>query len=224
MSHQIKITDDGSATLYLQLLNEHYHSTHGACQESMHVFINAGLFLFKNVKNEINILEVGMGTGLNVLLTARFAEDNKININYLALEPFPIDDHILRQLNYEKLPALNIPENWIDKVIDVTKSSYPVKLHSGFHLFVMKQPLEEIIFLQHFDLIYFDAFGPQVQPEIWSEKNFSKIFNAMNPGGILVTYCAKGAVRRVMKNIGFNVERLPGPPGKREMLRAKKGV
>lgn len=222
MHHQIRTTADGSSTLYIPELNEHYHSIHGACQESVHVFINAGLLQFQHVKKEIKILEVGLGTGLNVLLSARFAEDCSMKLDYLAIEPYPIDDNLLRQLNYNNLNQFIIPENWIHKIAEATKAEKVISLHTGFKLSIIKETIETFELPKQFDLVYFDAFGPQVQPEIWSELNFKKIFDSMNPGGILVTYCAKGAVRRSMQNAGFVVERIPGPPGKREMLRAKK--
>ena len=222
MHHQIRTTADGSSTLYIPELNEHYHSIHGACQESVHVFINAGLLQFQHVKKEIKILEVGLGTGLNVLLSARFAEDCSMKLDYLAIEPYPIDDNLLRQLNYNNLNQFIIPKNWIHKIAEATKAEKVISLHTGFKLSIIKETIETFELPKQFDLVYFDAFGPQVQPEIWSELNFKKIFDSMNPGGILVTYCAKGAVRRSMQNAGFVVERIPGPPGKREMLRAKK--
>ncbi|MFI5170982.1 MAG: tRNA (5-methylaminomethyl-2-thiouridine)(34)-methyltransferase MnmD [Chitinophagales bacterium] len=221
MTHQVKITADGSATLFNPQLNEHYHSIHGALQESMHVFIQSGLLHVEH-KNKINVLEIGLGTGLNALLTANVGVEASLTINYIALEPFPINNDTLLQLNYHHLTQIKIPEEWINKISTAISSGEKITLHAGFTLSVIKKTLEEVQLPRDFDLVYFDAFGPQVQPEIWSENNFQKIFNAMSANGILVTYCAKGVVRRTLKKVGFTVERIPGPPGKREMLRARK--
>lgn len=210
------ISKDGSSTLFAPHFDEHYHSIHGAIQESMHVFINAGLRALE--KTDVCILEMGLGTGLNAVLTALHNEDRKIH--YTGIEAFPVSDDLLQQLNYpaelggdaeeifQKLHAL--PWNEVNKLIP---SFMLEKLHTT---------LEDFTSDAAFDLVYFDAFAPSAQLELWSLEIFQKMFGLMNAGGVLVTYCAKGDVRRAMIAAGFRVEKIPGPPGKREMLRAWK--
>jgi tRNA U34 5-methylaminomethyl-2-thiouridine-forming methyltransferase MnmC len=212
-------TLDGSHTLYLKDKDETYHSRHGAIQESRHVFIEAGLKpLVETGSKEIQILEVGFGTGLNALLTYLEAEKNEISIQYTSLEAFPVSSEIVSQLNYgdalnakavfQKLHALSWNENH--------------RVSEFFSLQKNQIKLEEFGSDKKFGLIYFDAFAPRVQPELWTEEVFRKIYKLTASDGVLVTYCSKGDVRRAMIAAGFQVEKLPGPPGKREMLRAVK--
>lgn len=218
-------TADGSHSLYVKELDEHYHSIHGAIREAKHVFIKMGLqHLYDNGYSEINILEIGLGTGLNALLTNMEAEELNIKINYTALEAFPLSMDMLNQLNYVEL--LNCKsENNIEKNFELIHScewENASQLTDNFSLHKIKNTLQEIKFKNTFDLVYFDAFGPRVQPEMWAEELFSKIFAATNSKGCLVTYCAKGEVKRTIKKVGFTLETLPGPPGKREMVRGTK--
>ncbi|MCW3086606.1 MAG: SAM-dependent methyltransferase [Bacteroidetes bacterium] len=230
MNKELIKTEDGSHSLYVKELNEHYHSTHGAIQESKHVFIEAGLkhFCAAFSGNQINILEIGLGTGLNALLT--FFETKKISqtIDYTALEAFPISSELAKQLNYVELlseknsHAKADLQNTFDQLHD---SEWGKKnaISDQFNFKKIKETLQQIVFEnEQFDLIYFDAFGPPVQPEMWTEPIFQKIYNATKSNGILVTYCAKGEVKRTLKKVGFTVESIPGPPEKREMIRAKK--
>jgi len=245
MQRTLKITSDGSHTLYVPELEEHYHSIHGAVQESNHVFIGAGL---KEVisrqslvigQESIKILEVGMGTGLNVLLTLLEGEKtgllsphppkspqrgNFLAIEYTAIEAFPLEKEIYSALNYSSV----IPDEKAGPVLYSIHSSAwntPIDINHGFTLLKVNEKLENIVLGDNkFNLVYFDAFAPEVQPELWPEAIFKKIYNAMAPNGILVTYCCKGDVKRAMKTAGFTIEKLPGPPGKREMLRAKKEI
>ncbi len=220
MQREIKITSDGSPTLFVPELNEHYHSKHGAYTESLHVFIKAGLILKQQENiNKISILEIGLGTGLNVLLTEKFAANNLIQ--YEALEPYPLEDEIINALLKFDFSPFKLNTSTLEK-IHRTPFNQEIQFNNHFSFNKIQSTLEKYSSNKKFDLIYFDAFGPQVQLEIWSENNFRKLFEMMHPYAILVTYSAKGDVRRAMQGAGFSVERIPGPPGKREMLRATK--
>ncbi len=276
-THSIRITEDGSTTIFNSLKNEHYHSTHGAVQESMHVFIEAGMQYLMDIEphqaigntvenslqhdrgntvenksqhdreqyfDKLNILEVGFGTGLNALLS--LMELNKINntsehhehalhINYTALEPFPIDADIVKELNF--CDRLSVPElqDTFEKMhlmFDQTNSSESfsesTQLSPHFNFTSVRSTLQDYdpvsnnIAEKHhkYDLVYFDAFSPDTEPSLWTKEMFLKLNDMMKRGGVLVTYCSKGVVRRMMQECGFKVERIKGPPGKHEMLRA----
>lgn len=217
-------TDDGSHTIFNSTLNEHYHSIHGSVNESQHVFINAGLQkLLEQQPTQINILEVGLGTGLNVLLTLLHLQKNNIQIpvNYFALEPYPLQKEITEQLNYTTILNYDNAET-ILRSIHGCVANTPIELSNSFLFTRIENTLQQEIFATKFDLVYFDAFAPQVQPELWEKEIFEKLYANMNPQGILATYCAKGQVKRNLKAAGFIVEALPGPTGKREMTRAIK--
>jgi len=222
--HKVIQTKDGSHSLYIEALDEHYHSVHGAIQESKHVFIEAGLYA--NTKGGMSILEIGLGTGLNALLTILANQKLKQNINYTAVEAFPVSAEIAGLLNYPDLlvDAVNTKENVQVLFQSIHSSEWDKKLtlSETFIFYKIKNTLQAIEFSDTFDLVYFDAFGPTAQPDMWTEEIFLKLWNAMNTEGILVTYCAKGIVKRTLKKIGFVVETLQGPPGKREMVRAVK--
>ena len=227
MSIEIIKTADGSHSLYVKELNEHYHSIHGAIQESKHVFIEAGLnyFLKINPKN-ISILEIGFGTGLNTFLTYLKSTEINMPIHYTSLEAFPISMELVNELNYADLLSDSKIDN--SSLKNTFKSIHTCiwendnLLSDNFTLKKINKTLQKIIFNDTFDIIYFDAFGPRVQPELWTEEIFRKIYNNTSTKGVLVTYCAKGEVKRTLKKIGFTIESLQGPPGKREMLRAVK--
>jgi tRNA U34 5-methylaminomethyl-2-thiouridine-forming methyltransferase MnmC len=210
MTVEIKPTGDGSKTLYSEKFGEHYHSTFGAVGESEHVFIRAG---FMEVAcNPVSVLEIGFGTGLNAYLTLSASKKDGRAVYYEAVELFPVDASIANQLSDEELfPRLHSAE-W-DKDIEIVPN---------FTLHKRKADLLDAGFTQKFDVVYFDAFSPSVQPEMWTRKVFTGIFHSMNPNSVLTTYCAKGEVRRMLQSTGFTVERLPGPQGKREILRARK--
>jgi tRNA U34 5-methylaminomethyl-2-thiouridine-forming methyltransferase MnmC len=211
-------TSDGSSTLYLPDKDETYHSTHGAMQESRHVFIEAGLRpLMEAGKKDIEVLEIGFGTGLNALLTLLEAKKTKVQVNYVSLEPYPLPDNILSHLNYGKLLDAN---DAFEKIHSAEWNTLQT-ISQYFTLRKMKGAAQDFSPSKKFDLIYFDAFAPRVQPELWTEELFRKLYGVLHAGGILVTYCSKGDVRRAMISAGFIVEKLPGPPGKRQMLRAK---
>jgi len=216
MKSEIRTTGDGSQTLFVPELNEYYHSSFGALTESKHVFIEAGLKIAMQAFDEIHLLEVGFGTGLNATLTLLGTTGRKVN--YTAIEAFPVENEIIEVLNYFEDRQCKEFFNQLHKCSWNEKH----EIHPGFILTKVKSKLEDLVLTRkQFNLVYFDAFGPEVQPELWTEEIFEKIARWMKIGGILTTYSAKGEVRRKLKNAGFKVERIPGPPGKRHMTRAK---
>ena len=220
-------TADGSHSLFVKELNEHYHSIHGAIQESKHVFIEAGLnpllsdLIDPNTQAPLQILEIGLGTGLNALLTCIEAEKTRQNIFYSAIEAYPVTSDLVDQLNY---PALLEAQKYLSvfNAIHTAEWEKAIPLSGQFILYKINNTIQETVLEKKFNLIYFDAFGPAVQPEMWTEEVFTKLYEAAEVGGILVTYCAKGEVKRTLQKVGFTVESLKGPPGKREMIRARK--
>ena len=223
MQRKIIITDDGSTSLELFKVKEHYHSTFGAIQEAQFVYLKNGLdyFITTHQAKSVSILEMGFGTGLNAFMSFLYLKKNKIEANYIGIEAFPLNADEVSQLNYvQQLKATACASIFAD--FHLIKPNIQTQLTSNFNLKVITNPLEKFVALSQFDLVYFDAFSPDIQPELWAEIIFTKMFKALKPNGILVTYSAKGSVRRAMQNVGFIVERLPGPPGKREMLRATK--
>ena len=215
---EIVTTKDGSHSIYVQTLDEHYHSIHGAITESQHVFIEAGL---KQINNKhIRILEMGFGTGLNALLTLAETNESDRSIYYTGIEKYPLERTITDSLNYESIAALNIPG--ILKRIHESTWQKEVLIKPGFILKKLKCDMHELEQKDEFDLVYFDAFAPEKQPELWTEELFRQIFLSMKSHSILTTYSSKGMVRRNLKAAGFQVKKIPGPPGKREMTRAYK--
>jgi tRNA U34 5-methylaminomethyl-2-thiouridine-forming methyltransferase MnmC len=203
-------TADGSFTLFIPEVEETYHSTHGAVQESMHVFIENGLKACD--KESIRVLEVGLGTGLNAVLTLQHATKK---INYCALEPYPLSKEILNELAASR-------SDQFEMKFHVSNAGEWISLQENFSFIRMEVGLEEFSSEEKFDVIYYDAFGPRVEPGLWTLERMQQCFDLLNDGGVLVTYCAKGEVRRNLQAAGFVVERLAGPPGKREMLRGVK--
>lgn len=219
MKREIIQTSDGSLTIHIPKWNEQYHSIHGAIQEAYHVFIKHGLTSIS--KDSIAVLEIGFGTGLNGFITFLESQKNNLIIDYVGVEAYPLLNEEIEKLNYvSKLNATNYSS--IFKKFHFCSWGERHQLSSFFSLLKRKQFFHEIDDDNIFDLIYFDAFGARVQPELWTEEIFLKMFLSLKSKGILVTYSAKGSVRRALKSVGFIVERLPGPPGKREMLRALK--
>jgi len=221
VKRSIITTADGAHTIFLEDWNEQYHSRHGAVQEARHVFIEMGLTLFKDCN--LRILEMGFGTGLNALITLLEAPSQKLKVQYTGVEAFPVPKEEYQLLNYPE--KLRVPEK---KELFTELHTLPWEVSSFltpyFEITKRKQRFEDFAEIGNFDLIYFDAFGARVQPELWTENMFTKMYMALDDNGVLVTYSAKGSVRRAMQSAGFQVERLPGPPGKREMLRALKSV
>ncbi len=221
METKLVITGDGSTSLFIPDLDEHYHSIHGAIQESIHVFINAGLIPILATKDEIQILEIGFGTGLNALLTGIESRNHTTSIQYTSIEKYPISPEFINHLNFCTL--LDNP-NCRDLFMKIHGSEWEkmTNIEHNFFLNKIKSDFKEIKFIDTFDLIYFDAFAPSAQPELWTEEIFRIMYNALKKNGVLVTYCAKGIVKRTMKSVGFDVIALPGPIGKREMTKAIK--
>jgi len=219
MKREIITTLDGSTTIHLPELKESYHSKYGAIQEAYHVFIKNGLSLFKS--KSVSILEIGFGTGLNAFIT--YLETQKINqnIDYVGVEAYPIILEEALQMNYvSELNATNETETFKK----MHQCDWELKIHFSkkFSITKRKQFFQDISDENAFDLIYFDAFGYSVQPELWSLEIFKKMFLALKPNGVLVTYACRTSIKNAMKDAGFSVEKLPGAPGKREMLRAAK--
>jgi len=222
-------TADGSFTLLLPEWNESYHSVHGAIREAVHVFIQNGLMKIKNLK-EISVLEIGFGTGLNGLLSGLFAIDNPLKINYTGLEKYPLNPDEFLRMNYpesiaESLYTGDSKEDIEEIYLKMMQSEWgkPQCIHQHFMLQKIQTDFRSFDYPEAtFDLVYFDAFGARVQPELWTVELFEKIHFCMKTNGLLTTYSAKGSVRRALKELGFEVHKLSGPPGKREMLNAIK--
>lgn len=218
---QIKITADGSHTLYVPDLDETYHSVHGAIQEAIHVYINSGFNYFLS-KKELTVFEVGFGTGLNTFLTYLEVLKKDIKVNYTSIEAYPLAMDSIVQLNYLDELKSNLQEQEFFFQIHQAKWNSFTEINKLFSLEKLNLLLEDFNVKNKFDVIYFDAFGPRVQPELWEVDILTKMYEALVSGGILVTYCAKGSVKRALKEVGFTIESIPGPPGKREMTRAIK--
>jgi len=215
------LTQDGSHSIFAEQYGVSYHSKYGAITESLHVFIDAGLRFKAALKPELSILEVGFGTGLNAFLTWNEAERRNLHVRYVGIEAYPLPCDVAQTLNYAE--QTNAPRGTSDFVrLHQCTWGRAVKLSDHFVLQKKHIRLEAFRPQERFDLIYFDAFAPQSQPELWTERIMVLMYKALYPDGLLVTYCAKGDFKRTLKNVGFEVERLAGPPGKREMTRAWK--
>ncbi len=220
MKDRIQITDDGSHTLYNENVGENYHSSFGAIQESKHIFIDAGLntTIDKNIV-DIKILEVGVGTGLNVLLAYLWSTNNNNTTEYHGYEPYTISKREVSLLNYSN--QLQIDDETF--LLIHKESNKLVNLSNYFSFITNEIPIENAkLPTEFYDVVFFDAFSPTAQPELWTPEIFSIIFTSMKKGGVLTTYSCKGSVKRALKEVGFKIEKLPGPPGKREFLRAWK--
>jgi len=216
MQRIIEHTDDGSATLYVPELNEHYHSVKGAQTESQHIFIDMGLKYVQTA--EPHVLEIGFGTGLNAFLSLLSANETKRKVHYTGLELYPLEWSTIAELKYSDDPLF--------ERIHTTEWEVETEISPYFTLLKKKADFTKIHLAatrmeSTVDVVYFDAFAPEKQPEMWTQELFDYLYTIINPGGVLTTYCAKGVIRRMLQAAGFVVERLPGPPGgKREILRA----
>jgi tRNA U34 5-methylaminomethyl-2-thiouridine-forming methyltransferase MnmC len=218
LKRKIILTKDGSHTIFIPELNENYHSVHGAEQESTHVFINAGLKLFTDIK-KINILEIGFGTGLNALLTFYESKKHNAKIFYTSVEKYPITKEEADRLNYG---IYNAEKEEIFTLLHKAKWNICIKISDNFYLKKINIDLKVFSPANKFNLIYFDAFAPDIQPKLWTKQIFEKISNNLNNNGVIVTYSVKGKVKRIFKSLNFKIELPEGPPGKRNMLRAIK--
>ena len=216
--NQLIITKDGSHSLFSQKHGVSYHSKYGAIQETQHVFINAG-FHHKIPTPSLSILGIGFGTGLNAFMTFLESKKRDVDVNYIGVEAYPLSMETINEFNFSEI--LKEKENIFQKIHELDWEK-PHVLNNHFQLTKMKMMIEDITFKNQFDLIYFDAFGPGSQPELWEEPILQKMYEALKIDGVLTTYCAKGSVKRSLKKVGFTIEALPGPPGKREMNRGIK--
>ena len=222
MERELRATADGSYTLHVPQLDEQYHSMHGAVQEARHVFIEMGLRpLYKNGVTPIAICEVGFGTGLNAFLSALFAKAQQISINYTAIEAYPVPLDQALAMHYPA-SCQAAEESELFEKLHTTSWHALNPVSEFFNLKKLQIECKDFKQQDNYDLVFYDAFGPRVQPELWKKDILELYYNSLKKNGVFVTYCAKGQVRRDLQNLGFQVERLPGPPGKREMLRAIK--
>ncbi|QRM89643.1 tRNA (5-methylaminomethyl-2-thiouridine)(34)-methyltransferase MnmD [Lacinutrix sp. WUR7] len=223
MKRNIIITEDGSTTIHIPEWNEQYHSTHGAIQEAQHVYIQNGLQHYReeNKAESISILEIGFGTGLNAFMTLLEAEKQNLIIKYKGVEAFPVSAEELEQLNYVGQLNASDKKFVFNKLHEIPWEA-ETKITNNFQLIKEQKDFSEINEKEAFNIIYFDAFGAELQPELWTEEIFKSMYNALKKNGVLVTYAAKGTVKRALRSVGFDLKRLPGPPGKRHMLRATK--
>jgi len=219
-NHQIIETADGSHSLYLPELDETYHSRHGAIQESMHVFIEHGLQPLLQTKKEINVLEIGFGTGLNAVLSLMAVQVLDTKLDYYSIEKYPLAVNMAMQLNYTDSIG-NASFDFFSK-IHLAEWQSQQQITPNFSIYKDACDLDDLKLIEWADLVFYDAFGPRVQPNMWNSQKLSLVHRAMKTGGVFVTYCAQGQFKRVLKELGFEVEGLPGPPGKREMTRAIK--
>lgn len=223
MNRQLIVTADGSHTLRINDWHETYHSIYGAVQESRHIYIQAALKPLLEKCLQLRIFEMGFGTGLNALLTLQEATESNANIWYETIEAYPLQLEEYSALNYCNM----VGQNHQKPVFDWLHGSdweQPVQMDNGFTLLKKHTTLADYENQTHFDLVYFDAFAPDVQPELWTEDVFKKMYGLMNAGAVLITYCSKSMVRKAMLEVGFSVSKLPGPPGKREIIKAVKAV
>lgn len=221
-SLRVFATADGSSSVLNTRLNETYHSTHGAIQESQFIFIDRGLDFWvsqNEVFDVINILEIGFGTGLNALLSNQYATSHKKKIIYETLEAYPIDESVWSELNYSRFTKKEINLQRLHQAA----WGEEVSISEWFSILKREEFLQKASFRSSFfDVVYFDAFAPSTQPELWEKEMLGKVVDALKPTGVFVTYCAKGQLRRDLKDLGMMVEKVPGPPGKREFIRGVK--
>jgi tRNA U34 5-methylaminomethyl-2-thiouridine-forming methyltransferase MnmC len=223
MQRKLIVTGDGSHSLELPELGVSYHSIHGAVQESKHVFIDAGFYASGRSKrpNALRIFEMGFGTGLNALLTLIESERQSQKIYYETIEPYPLKTAEVKMLNYCSILQRDDLQKTFQRFHEC-ECDAEVSIYSNFSFLKRRSNLSNFETTERFDLIYFDAFAPNVQPDLWTQRTFEKMFSILRPGGILTTYSSKGTVRRAMEAAGFTVEKIAGPPGKREIVRAIK--
>ena len=215
MKRELRETADGSMTIYLPEMDEHYHSYHGALQEAKHVFIENGIQRFPK-KDTITVFELGLGTGLNALLTAIWAERNLQKVTYFGLEAFPVETEMNFAMKYDSLITDYQSNDLFSKIV-LAPWEAKTEISAYFQLCKCQSKIQSLLIDQKFDIIYFDAFGPRAQEEMWGFEILQKTTSMLNPDGLFVTYCAKGQLKRDLKTLGLKVETLPGPPGKREM-------
>jgi tRNA U34 5-methylaminomethyl-2-thiouridine-forming methyltransferase MnmC len=215
---EVRLTADGSKTLYLPHLDETYHSSHGAIQESVHVFIEHGLTYISQQTESIAVFEMGLGTGLNALLTALWAQKHQRTVQYIGVELHPISEDLWRQMEFVQV------KSEIDLYTKIMSSEWEEfqEINPYFELKKIEKDVLQLELQEQVDLVYYDAFGPRAQSEMWEIPVLTKMHELLKPGGVFVTYCAQGQMKRNLKTLGFELTELPGPPGKRVMTRATK--
>ncbi|MBN2610767.1 MAG: tRNA (5-methylaminomethyl-2-thiouridine)(34)-methyltransferase MnmD [Bacteroidales bacterium] len=213
-------THDGSFTIYSNRMGECFHSINGAVTESMHVFINAG-FKYSG-EGPVNILEAGFGTGLNTWLTLLESLKSGRSVKYYTIELFPVDSQLLKDLNYHNFSVTRGQDKDLFYSLHNCDWGKDIKITENFVLHKINEDIKSTIFPQDIGVVYYDAFSPATQPELWSFDIFERLHQKMQPGALLTTYCVKGEIKRILRSVGFKIEKLPGPPGKREILRAQK--
>jgi tRNA U34 5-methylaminomethyl-2-thiouridine-forming methyltransferase MnmC len=219
---ELVTTADGSKTIYNSEVGENYHSRHGALQESKHVFLTSGLkyFLEHNTTSEISVLEVGFGTGLNFLLSADYCSENQIRLDYTGIEAYPLTEELISQTGYDAYISSSVWDSFIKVYPESLKNK--IQINSYCQLQVAHGRLLNFSSDKIYDIVYFDAFASVHQPEMWNEDAITHAVRFLKPGGVFVTYAITGNLKRMLKSLGFKVEKAPGAPGKREMLRAIK--
>ena len=219
---ELVTTTDGSKTIYNSEVGENYHSKHGALQESRHVFLKSGLqyFLEHNSTSEVNVLEVGLGTGLNFLLSADYCTDKQTKLDYTGIEAHPLTNELISQTGYNQYISESLWDSFISNYPDSLK--HPVKINPYCQVQTAHCQLINFTSNHQYDVIYFDAFASARQPEMWDEKAIAHTIQFLKTGGVFVTYAITGNLKRTLKSLGLKVEKAPGAPGKREMLRATK--
>jgi len=218
----IIITEDGSHSLYVPELKETYHSFHGAVQESRYVFIQHGIDFFTTQgATSVKVLELGLGTGLNALLVAEWAQNKGVNVEMVSLEAFPVEAKLALELNYAKHLQDEEATLWYENIHN-SAWNIPFKVNEFLTVKKIDQKIEDTELENDFDVVFFDAFAPNKQSELWELPILKKTFDAQASAGVFVTYCAKGQLKRDLREIGYEVETLPGPPGKKEMVRGLK--
>lgn len=219
---QFVTTGDGSSTLYHAEVGEHYHSKHGALQESQHVFLHSGLefYLQKEDVSSASVLEVGFGTGLNFLLTADYANTKNLDLFYCGIEAYPLAENVVFKMGYDQFVASKIWESFQEHYREA--QTQEVSFTDAVRLFIAPQNVSDFSSTEQFDVIYFDAFAAIHQPEMWTMETLALVCSFLRTGGVFVTYAVTGNLKRTMKALGFTIEKAPGAPGKREMLRAVK--
>ena len=221
MPNQLFETGDGSHSIFSEQFGVNYHSTHGAIQETQHIFINAALRFKALLQEELSILDIGFGTGLNAYMTLMEATHRNLSIDYTGYEAFPISIAQAKALNYPTLLKIS-DTTYPFQILHECDWGQRIAINNHFSFKKCLQTFDQIVYENRFDIVYFDAFAPDAQPDLWKQPMLEKMYQALKPDGVLVTYCAKGEVKRTLKAVGFQVEGLKGPPGKREMTRAIK--
>lgn len=221
---RVFVTQDGSRSLFSERFGVSYHSKYGAWRETQHVFVEAGLRFAAVDAARVRVLDIGYGTGLNCIASLLHARSRGLPLHYVGVEAYPPDAATLNSLDYPSCLDWDEAEaqlwHWLNDIPWPGRATYGSRTEPDLHVEKRLMKFEDLADVDSFDLIYYDAFAPEAQPELWTPELFARMYAALSPGGILVTYCAKGQVKRDMRSVGFSVERLAGPPGKREMTRA----